>query len=132
MAKATKTAAPAPAPAPAEEASKGSIVDRSRYTYPTLRVRGHDNKLYYIRGVDDAVTRAMALHSIVAGLDLNDIAVENNLEMGQYSNMGQFRMALGNKLRARVKRGEPVVIGGINIPSLDTVVDLPAEEEPAE
>src|SRR5262245_58075561 len=55
-AQAAPAAAPVAAPAATEEATGSSIVDRSKYTYGTLRVRGHDGKIHYVRGVGDAVT----------------------------------------------------------------------------
>lgn len=123
-------AAPVAAAPAAEEAASKSIVDRNKYSYPTIKTRGADGKAAYVRGVDDAVTRAMALHSIVNGKDLGEIAVANNMEMGEYSNMGQFRMALGNKLRAALKRGEAVIIGDFTINALDNVIELPEPLEP--
>jgi hypothetical protein len=110
----------------AKEESR-SVVDPS-YQYETLRIRGKDGKLRYIRGTDDAVARALTLHSVVNGKDLTSVARANKVDLlAEYPNPGQLRMALGNKLRPMVNRGEAVTIGDVVVKSLEQKVPLPIE-----
>lgn len=105
----------------------GSIMGEG-YNYDTLRVRDKEGKLHYVRGNHDALTKALALHMIVNGKDIMTVAKANKLELAEYTNPGQLRMAVGNKLRAILNRGEPVVVGTITLKSLNDRVDLPTEE----
>ena len=76
----------------------------------------------------DAVSRAM----VGAGRDaLVKIARANKLgsevvtKIAEAKNAGQARMSLSNRLRAMVRRGEPVAIQGVEITSLTQSVSPP-------
>lgn len=115
MAKATKKAAP-------KAAATGMTIDRSKYSYGREKHVGADGKLVSRTGNGDAVAQHLA-HATVNGHTVDKIAKANSLEV-KGANSGQIRMNLGNMLRARVKRGEHVVIGDIKVKALDQ--SLPA------
>lgn len=96
----------------AKAATNTSTIDTSQYDYVTLRLRGKDGKLHYVRGNNDAIFRAMALHTIINGKEAAQIARANKLEIKQHTNPGQERMAIGNMLRRLVK-SQPVTIGDV-------------------
>jgi len=60
------------------------------------------------RGVNDAIGRALDGDEIA----LEQVCDENGIDFGKYShlNPGMKRMAVGNILRARIKRGERVTV----------------------
>jgi hypothetical protein len=111
--------------------STTTVIDASEYGYKTLRLRGKDGKLYYMKSNGDAVARALALHTIVNGKDVQQVVRANKIELGKHTNVGQERMALGNSLRAMVKNGEPVTIGTVTVKTLKQSVALPEEKEGA-
>lgn len=116
--------------AKADEAAP--MIDRSKYEYERTKFVGKDGKVRTSVGKGDAVARAML------GMSEDDLlkcAKANKLSdkiIGHHGNVnpGQFRMFVGNALRAKVKRGEPVTIGKHTIEKLDQKVDIaePAAE----
>lgn len=103
------------------------VVDREKYNYD--RVKTTDPKTGKTRtsyGNGDAVAKAML------GLDekqLERVVRTNKLidKIGtpeKATNIGLYRMALGNSLRAMVRRGEPVTIGEHTIKRLDQKVAI--------
>ncbi len=101
-----------------------SFIDSSRYprvtfTDPKTGAKRHS------AGNGDAVATAL-LH--VSNEKLDTVARKNDVEdfVGrEFVNAGQRRMALGNRLRGKVRRGEPAVIGEFEIKKLDQRVPLP-------
>jgi len=110
--------------------SNSNTIDTSGYNYGTLRLRGKDGKLHYVRGNGDAIYRAMALHTIINGKDAMQVARVNKLEIKQHTNSGQTRMAIGNMLR-RVVKSQPVTIGDVIIKDLNQKQPVLKEEAPA-
>lgn len=98
--------------AAANSTTTTSTIDTSQYNYVTLRLRGKDGKLHYVRGNNDAVFRAMALHTIINGKEAMQVARANKLDIKEHTNTGQERMAIGNMLRRLVK-SQPVTIGDV-------------------
>jgi hypothetical protein len=108
-----------------------TTIDASAYDYGSVRLRDKEGKLHKVKGNGDAVFRAMALHTVVNGKTLESVAKANKLELKQYVNVGQLRMAIGSMLRGLVKNGTPVDIGGVTVKSLEQKVALPEEKEGA-
>lgn len=93
------------------------MIDRDKYAYNTVRVAGKDGKVRNSTGNGDAVARAMLS---VTFDDLPKIIKKNGLpDLKQGSNPGQFRMIVGNSLRAKVRKGEEVTIGDVVVKKLD-------------
>lgn len=109
-----------------------STIDTSAYDYITLRLRGKDGKLHYVRGNNDAIFRAMAQHTIINGKDASQIVRANKLDIKEHTNPGQERMAIGNMLRRLVRAGQPVTIGDVIVKAADQKQPvLKSEEAPA-
>lgn len=113
----------------AKKSKDSTTIDTSGYDYETLRIRGKDGTLHYLKSNGDAVALAMAMHTVINGKEAAQVARANKLELGSYSNVGQERMAIGNKLRALVNAGTPVTIGDIVVKKLDQRVALPVEKD---
>lgn len=106
------------------KAKVGMTIDREKYAYDKTRTVGSDGKVRTRSGNGDAV--AIALHHAAdAGLTSERIAKANKLEL-KGANPGQIRMNLGNMLRARVRKGEAMVIGAHTIKKLDQSLPVPA------
>lgn len=101
--------------------SKG-IVDREKYQYDKVKLRGKDGKLRQSVGNGDAVATAMLGMSHA---DVKRAAKENGLKIKESGNPGTYRMTVGQSLRARVRRGEPVTVAGVVIKKLDQRVKMP-------
>lgn len=107
------------------------MIDRTKYKYESIRIIDPDTgKVRNAVSNGDAVARAMLA---VKFDDLIKIAKKNGLEdkVAQHLNSvnpGQFRMIVGNALRGKVRKGEPVTIGPHEIKKLDQRV--PVEEAP--
>jgi hypothetical protein len=109
-------------------AKKGNIIDVEHYNYKRIKFRkGKDGKAQYSAGNQDAVAISM-LGAEKA--DLIKIMNDNKLgeELGKHSrgkNVGHFRMILGQALRGKVNREEPVKINGNTITKLTQKVEPP-------
>lgn len=111
------------------ESERAGFIDPSRYTRTTF-TDPKTGKPRHSAGNGDAVATAL-LH--VPNEKLDTVARKNGIEgfVGkEFVNPGQRRMALGNRLRAAVRRceakeGEPVTIGEHEIKKLDQRVPLP-------
>lgn len=101
---------------PAED--NAPMIDRSRYDYSTVRVADpKTGKVRHSTGNGDAVARAMLA---ITADDLPKLVKKNGLpELKHGSNPGQFRMIVGNSLRAKVRKGEEVTIGDVVVKKLD-------------
>lgn len=106
----------------------GAVIDTSAYPYKTIRVRGKDGKLHYIRSNGDSVVKALTLHTIVNGKPIEQVVRANKLILSDFTNSGQLRMAVGTRLRTLIRSGTPVVVGDITLKSLDQKVALVVEE----
>lgn len=102
------------------------IIDRSKYNYERKQYADPETgkrRSTYSNG--DAVANAMLG---LSADQLEKVMKDNGLEekLGKHltgaANPGQFRMLLGNSLRAKVKRGEPVTIGEHTVKKLDQKV----------
>lgn len=128
---------------PPEGTDNTAMIDRSKYKYTTTRIIDPDTGKHRVATHNnDAIARAMLS---VKSTDLQKIARKNGLaEMGDLNadklakgdiNAGQFRMNIGNALRGKVRKGEPVEIGDVTIKKLDqrepVVKDVPAPERKA-
>ena len=94
--------------------------------YDAIEYLDADGKLKKTRGSGDAV--AMALIGATE-TDLVKIIKDNGLELkarADYPNNGQYRMAVGNSLRAKVRQGEAAEINGVTVKKLDQRVASPA------
>lgn len=97
------------------------MYDRNAYKYDRTIVRTTSGRSRHSYTNGDAVAIAML------GLEFEeilDVMHQNGLEdrLEQYAdrpNHGQFRMLLGNSLRALIRHGTPVLIGDHVIRSLD-------------
>ncbi len=124
MAKATaKTKTPAKTAAPVK--AEGKMINPGRYDAISY-IDPISGKTRTSRGNQDAV--ALALLG-TGPKDWDRIAKDNDLEQKldkEYPNNGQYRMALGAMLRAKVKRGEAITIGNHPvIKKLDQKISLP-------
>jgi len=99
--------------------------------YESTRIRDKSGKLRTSRGNGDAVARAMLLHKSKGG-ELDAIINANKLQerMKKHAKMqdGLRRMTLGVMLRALVRNGTPVKIGGVTVEKLTQKVELPKVE----
>lgn len=102
-----------------------TTIDASAYGYEKTRVVGKDGKTKSSVGNGDAVQRAL-LKFTAAGGDIGKVIRANKLpqDPAQYDNQGLLRMSVGNSLRARVKKGEHVIIGDVTVKSLEQRVAL--------
>lgn len=126
MAKATKKKA---AKVKDETVSSASI-DTGKYEYGRVKYRDKDGKTKVSRGNLDAVALAM-LGMGPKELDrvVKDNKLEDKVAKARTLNAGQFRMSIGNSLRAIVRAGEAVTIGDHTIKKLDQRVALPEGAE---
>lgn len=109
-----------------EGRTMASIRDRN---YAKIQYLDSEGNLKTTQGNGDAV--AMALLGIGAD-ELPKICKANGIEFSEKANNGQTRMAVGNSLRAMVKRGEPITIGDITVKKLDQKVIPPSIKAAAE
>lgn len=114
---------------------KGDIIDRSKYGYTRTKTTGADGKVRSSTSNGDAVAKALML--IPTGdAAISKVAKDNDLydrikdRLGS-ANAGQIRMSVGNMLRAKVRKGEPVTIGEIVVKKLDQTVKVPDAPKPA-
>lgn len=108
----------------ASEEGRNGFIDPSRYSRTTF-LDPKTGKTRHSAGNGDAVATAL-LH--VSNDKLDTIARANKVPdfVGrEFVNQGQRRMALGNRLRGMVRKGDPVVIGEHSIRKLDQRVPLP-------
>lgn len=103
----------------------GSMIDRNKYGYERTKFVGADGKARYSAGNGDAVAQALLgvtgtkFDKVVRDAGLKDLAAKH-----AGKNPGQFRMIIGNALRAIVRKGGTVVIGDNTITSLGQAVKL--------
>jgi len=104
-----------------------SVINADEYDYKRTKVRGKDGALHYSRNNGDAIAKAFQLLK-VQGKDMASVARDNKLgiKRDDYKNQGQFAMAISNRIRAKVKRGEAVRVGSVTVNSLKQRVDVPA------
>lgn len=103
-------------------AESNTIIDRSKYEYGTVRVA--DPKTGKVRNSTsngDSVARALLA---IPFDDLMKVAKKNGIEdtIAKHVNNlnpGQVRMITGNALRAKVRKGEEVIIGDVVVKKLD-------------
>lgn len=111
-----------------------SVVDLSRYDYTRTRIRDTSGKVRHSTGVDDAVARALLIHTAGGG-KLGTVIRDNGLTAKykgrEDSNPGLLRMSVGGSLRALVNAGTPVKIGAITVKTLKQTVALPKVEDAA-
>ncbi len=108
------------------------------YDYETTKIRGKDGKVRSSRGANDAVARAMLLHTANGG-DIVTVINANKLGERMAPHLkkkgpkapGLVRMCLGVMLRAMVRNGTPVRIGKVVVDKLDQKVDLPKVDKVA-
>lgn len=112
-----------------------AMIDRGRYDYERVKFRDPSTgKIRHSAGNGDAVARAMlglnvgqVVHTaMTAGLD--ELVSKHSDK--RTSNPGQFRMIVGNALRALVRKGTSVQIGDHLVKKLDQKVALPPVDEP--
>jgi len=105
-------------------------IDTGKYEYGRVKYKDKDGKTKVSRGNLDAVALAMLgmgpkeLERVV-----KDNKLEDKVEKARKLNAGQFRMSIGNSLRATVRSGEAVTIGEHTIKKLDQRVALPEGAE---
>lgn len=107
----------------AKKAETAKMIDRDKYDYQPVRYTDAAGKTRHSAGNGDALARALL------GLDLEaviKVAKANGLDdlvkkhqSNKTVNAGQFRMILGNALRALVRKGEEVAVNGTVIKKLD-------------
>lgn len=110
---------------------KSTTIKTGDYKYVTLSVRGKDGKIHYSRGNGDAVHRAMLVHVANGGTVQQVISANGFDKFGTGGNDGTLRMSVGVALRAAVRAGEPVKIGGLTVKSLKQAVALPKVDKKA-
>jgi hypothetical protein len=126
MAKATKKKAAKAK----DETVSSSTIDTGKYEYGRVKYKDKDGKSKISRGVMDAVAIAMLG---MGPTELDKVVKKNSLEdkvaKARGGNPGQFRMAVGNSLRAKVRAGEVALIGDHEVKKLDQRVALPEGAE---
>jgi len=107
-----------------------TTIDASKYEYSKARIRDSRGNARTVVSNGDAVANALTL-LLTQGKTLESVVRANKLPMDRqdYVNNGQFRMAIGNSLRGRVRRGEAVTIGDLTIKSLEQRVNVPIEAD---
>lgn len=101
----------------------GSMIDRNKYGYARTKFIGPDGKARYSAGNGDAVAKALLgvtgakFDKVVRDAGLKDLAAKHSDK-----NPGQFRMVIGNALRAIIRKGGSVVIGDNTITSLGQAI----------
>lgn len=106
-----------------------STIATGEYDYERVAIRNKDGSLRYSSGNMDAVAKAMLIH-VADGGTTEQVVSKNKLDVkpkGKRSE-GLFRMAIGGALRAKVRAGEPVIIGKITVKSLKQKIALPKVE----
>jgi len=125
MAKATKKKA-----AKKDDTVSSASIDTGKYEYGRVKYRDKDGKTKVSRGNLDAVALAMLG---MGPKELERVVKDNKLEdkvaKARTLNAGQFRMSIGNSLRAIVRAGEAATIGDHTIKKLDQRVALPEGAE---
>lgn len=102
----------------AETKNGGDVIDRSKYTYETSEIKTADGKKKKVRDNGDRVAeaiRGMDADAVVKALKANGGKVN---DAWSKLNAGMRRMAAGNALRALVRAGTTVEIGGKRVASL--------------
>lgn len=117
--------------AKAKQADAGMTIDRFKYDYRKTKVVGADGKLRTRTGNGDAVSTELSRALQEDGFTVEKIAKATKLDV-KGSNPGQIRMNLGNMLRARVRKGEPMQIGNVLVKKLDQVCKPLASAKEAE
>lgn len=111
-------------------AKTSSVIDQGRYGSTSFSDPA-TGRTRATKGSGDAVHLAL---SLIAFDNLNDVADKNDLQeydSAKYPNAGMAKMNLGNKLRARVRKGESVVIGDNTVKRLDQQIKMPKPTKPA-
>lgn len=111
MAKAAKVKATEP---------KSGIVDRKHYQYQRSKSVTKDGTSVRTLNNGDAVARALTGMSRPAiNRVLQDLGEMKWVRSSGKLNVGQHRMIAGNKIRAKVRKGVSVSIGGFVVKSLE-------------
>lgn len=101
--------------------TKADVIDRGRYKYDTHLVQTSKGTVKSTSNGDAVaiglagMTRAQMEKVIKANSFGEWLKEDKTMRL----NPGQFRMIAGNKLRAKVRRGEPITIGQITVKKLD-------------
>lgn len=110
----------------------GMTIDRERYAYDKIKVVDpKTGKLRTRTGNGDAVAVELMRALQEDGFTVEKIAKANKLEV-KGANSGQIRMNLGNMLRARVRKDEPMQIGNTLVKKLDQATKALASAKAAE
>lgn len=123
---AAKKATPAPTPVKKVEAAAqdtGRMIDQKRYE--RIAYVDKEGKTCYSAGNGDAIGIAMLGMNLT---DLEKVVKVNKLGEHferEFANVGQMRMALGNRLRAIVRKEGTVVVGKHEITSLNQKIEAP-------
>lgn len=98
------------------------------YDYERTSIRGKDGKVRHSASNGDALAKAMLIYTASDG-DIGKLIKANGLQdkfdPSKWDNLGLLRMGVGNSLRALVRNGTPVVVGGITVKALDQKVVVP-------
>lgn len=103
------------------------VINTGSYNYGKVKVKDADGKSRTSRGNGDAVATAMlglSHDELLKVMKKNGLTDKLGDKPGKVNN-GQFRMLLGNSLRALVRGGTPVDINGVEVKSLVQRVKLP-------
>lgn len=101
----------------------GVVISVADYNYKRVAVADKSGKRRFSASNGDAIAKAMLLH-ISGGGAISKVVKDNKLESRDYANAGIERMSVGARLRAKVRHGETVKIGSIEVKSLKQVVAL--------
>lgn len=93
-----------------------NVMNSEKYKYERTKFLDADGKVKHSASNGDAVARAMML---ISSDDIQGVIEANSLLMKEHKNPGLLRMAVGNSLRAKVRKGEPVTIGEYTVKKLD-------------
>lgn len=110
----------------AADKTGGNIIDTSKYNYDKTKYRDGEGKAKFSKSNGDALAKALT------GADrdaLKQVASDNGLadrfkELAKHDNLGQFRMSLGNSLRAMIRKGVGVKVRGQKITDLKQDVTI--------
>ena len=107
------------------------VINRDKYNYDRVRFKDSEGKVRHSASNGDAVAKAMlglTADQIQEAIRVNGLADK----LGSYKNAGLLRMAVGNALRALVRKGQSVTVGAHVIKKLDqrVVIDEATKEPP--
>jgi len=113
-----------------DDTVSSASIDTGKYEYSRVKYKDKDGKTKVSRGNLDAVAIAMlGMGPKELERVIKDNKLEDKVAKARTLNAGQFRMSIGNSLRATVRSGESVTIGEHTIKKLDQRVALPEGAE---